>query len=86
MAEYTYKDIIVDPEDPRAKDAIGKDVYFGLVPSVVLKYANTGGTTYKLLGIRKNSEGFRFIIASPPMSSLIYYDCIIIKQEEVENG
>ena len=27
MASYSYKDIIIDPEDPRLKDAIGKEVY-----------------------------------------------------------
>ena len=28
MAEYTYEDIIMDPEDPRLEGAIGKECYF----------------------------------------------------------
>lgn len=34
MAEYTYKDVIIDPEDPRVE--IGKEYFFGDCPSSLL--------------------------------------------------
>ena len=34
MAEYTYADVIIDPEDPRVE--IGKEYYFGTGPSMLL--------------------------------------------------
>lgn len=39
MAEYTYEDIIMDPEDPRLEGAIGKECYFSDVPNFLLDYA-----------------------------------------------
>ena len=36
MAEYTYADIIMDPEDPRLEGAIGKVCYFGDYPKKLL--------------------------------------------------
>ncbi len=41
MAEYTYKDVIIDPEDPRVE--IGAEYYFGDTPAEVLKFANDNG-------------------------------------------
>ena len=38
MSEYTFKDLIVDPSDPRIE--IGKEYYFGELPKVALKFAN----------------------------------------------
>ena len=38
MSEYTYKDVIIDPEDPRVE--IGKEYYFGDFPKEALEYAN----------------------------------------------
>ena len=39
MAEYTYEDIIMDPEDPRLEGAIGKECYFGDYPKKLLNSA-----------------------------------------------
>ena len=39
MIEYTYADIIMDPEDPRLEGAIGKECYFGEYPTWLLDYA-----------------------------------------------
>lgn len=41
MAEYTYADVIIDPEDPRVE--IGAEYYFGNTPKETLEYANKNG-------------------------------------------
>ena len=41
MAEYTYKDVIIDPEDLRVE--IGKEYYFGECPIQALNFANDNG-------------------------------------------
>ena len=40
MAEYTYKNIIIDPTSKEAKNCIGKMVYFANNPNDCLCYAN----------------------------------------------
>ena len=40
MAEYTYKDVIIDPTSEEAKNCIGKEVYFADSPTNCLRYAN----------------------------------------------
>ena len=40
MAEYTYKDIIIDPTSEEAKNCIGKMVYYADNPNRCLNYAN----------------------------------------------
>ena len=39
MAEYTYEDIIMDPNDPRLENAIGKECYVSDFPKIALDYA-----------------------------------------------
>ena len=39
MAEYTYEDIIMDPEDPRLEGAIGKECFFSEYPKRLLNSA-----------------------------------------------
>ena len=39
MAEYTYADIIMDPNDPRLEGAIGKECYFADYPKKLLNSA-----------------------------------------------
>ena len=40
MSEYTYKDVIIDPNDPRVE--IGKKYYFALGAQACIDYANRG--------------------------------------------
>ena len=40
MAEYTYEDVIIDPNDPRVE--IGAEYWFGYNPSVLIKELNRG--------------------------------------------
>lgn len=77
--KYTYKDIIIDPRDERLKGAIGKEVYYGDIPSLVLDDANNNWQPMKLLGI-KRSNCFPFAVNS--LSDLYcFHCCIIIKKE-----
>ena len=39
MAKYTYEDIIMDPNDPRLENAIGKECYFADYPKKLLSSA-----------------------------------------------
>ena len=40
MAEYTYKNVIIDPTSKDAKTCIGKRVYYSTNPTSCLQYAN----------------------------------------------
>ena len=79
MAEYTYEDIIMDPEDPRLEGAIGKECYFSDYPKDLLRKAKNGSSEeiYCLKRIIKKNY-----------SPFIDDDCedgwtlIIIKKEE----
>ena len=46
MAEYTYEDIIMDPEDPRLEGAIGKQCYFSDYPKKLLESARYNSALY----------------------------------------
>ena len=77
MAEYTYKDIIIDPTSEEAKNAIGEGCYFGSNPKTVLDFANC------------NEKKFlRVLECIKPEEDNPFYDynygfpCIIVKKEE----
>ena len=55
MSEYSYNDIIMDPEDPRLEGAIGKVCYFSDYPKNVLYYARNNSTVDRLKSINKES-------------------------------
>lgn len=79
MAEYTYADIIMDPEDPRLEGAIGKECYFNDSPKMILEHANNNSPNnfFSLKEINKNNEY--------PFTDGKYEDVwtlIIIKKEE----
>ena len=79
MAEYTYEDIIMDPEDPRLEGAIGKVCYFNDSPKMILEHANNNSPNnfFSLKEINKNNEY--------PFTDGKYEDVwtlIIIKKEE----
>ncbi len=57
MAEYTYEDIIMDPEDPRLEGAIGKECYFADYPTKLLENARSNSSVvswYRLRSVRKD--------------------------------
>ena len=53
MVEYTYEDIIMDPEDPRLEGAIGKECYLSDFPKIVLDVARSNSTVDRLKRIEK---------------------------------
>ena len=55
MAEYTYADIIMDPEDPRLEGAIGKECYLSDCPKIALDYARDNSSIDRLKSINKES-------------------------------
>ena len=55
MAEYTYNDIIMDPNDPRLEDAIGKECWLSDYPREALKHAINNTIKYRLKSINKES-------------------------------
>ena len=55
MAEYTYEDIIMDPNDPRLEGAIGKECYVSDFPKKVLNDARNNSTVDRLKSINKES-------------------------------
>ena len=55
MVEYTYEDIIMDPNDPRLEGAIGKECYLSDCPKIALDYARNNSSIDRLKSINKES-------------------------------
>ena len=74
MAEYTYKDIIIDPNIEEAKNAVGKICYFSNSPRNILSdiYCKSA-----VEGILTNMDDGYFEVDNEG-----YWDCIILKKEE----
>lgn len=76
MSEYTYADIIMDPEDPRLEGAIGKECYFGDYPTRLLEDARINSSIDRLKSINKES-------AAPFVGDdEVNWVMVIIKKEE----
>ena len=77
MAEYTYKDIIIDPTSEEAKNAVGEGCYFGSNPKTVLDFANCNEKKFfRVLECIKLEE-------DNPFYDYNYgFPCIIVKKEE----
>lgn len=74
MAEYTYKDIIIDPTSEEAKNAIGKICYFSDSPRTLLSEIDC---KRPVEGILTNMDDGYFEVDNEG-----YWDCIIVKKEE----
>ena len=74
MAEYTYKDIIIDPTSEEAKNAVGKICYFSDSPRTMLSEIDC---KRPVEGILTNIEDGYFEVDNEG-----YWDCIILKKEE----
>ena len=84
MAEYTYKDIIIDPTSEEAKNAIAKEVYFADTPASCLNAAKNNNKAYlgylKKLDLGDEEQPFyvnEFVVSAPSS-----WTCIIVKKEE----
>ena len=84
MAEYTYKDIIIDPTSEEAKNAVGKEVYFADTPASCLNAAKNNNKAY--LGYLKNldlgDEEQPFYVNEFVVSAPSSWTCIIVKKKE----
>ena len=76
MAEYTYKDIIIDPTSEEAKNAIGKKCYMYDSPTMLLKMANSNDDARTLESIDESDYPFN----DKEFGS--EWTCIIVKKEE----
>ena len=74
MAEYTYKDIIIDPNSEEAKNAVGKICYFSDSPRTLLSEIDC---KRPVEGILTNMDDGYFEVDNEG-----YWDCIILKKEE----
>lgn len=78
MIEYTFADIIMDPEDPRLEGAIGKECYFSDYPKKLLDSARNNSSGYLDCLTNIVKEG-----VCPFVDKKGYGRClIIIKKEE----
>ena len=76
MIEYTYKDIIIDPTNEEAKNAIGKKCYMYDSPTMLLKMANSDDGARTLESIDESDYPFN----DKEFGS--EWTCIIVKKEE----
>lgn len=83
MSEYAFKDIIIDPTSEKARNHIGKMVYFADNPTDCLTYANSGYDDMAMIleSIQLDSN-FPFRLGA---HEEYYYSCIIPKKEEPES-
>ena len=72
MTEYTYKDVIIDPNDPRVE--IGRRYWFADTPRECLWRANTAKDTWDLIGVN-HADDYPFVTDGNDCV------CIIIKKE-----
>ena len=81
MEEYTYDNIIINPNKEDVESLIGKEVYFHNNPYLCLDYANKKSTDHLgvLAKIRKNSA-VPFTIEQG--NTVHEHTCIIVKKEE----
>lgn len=77
MAEYTYKDVITDPEDPRVE--IGKAYYYHDIPIDTLKEANGDSDTGILTDVIRDSDKPPFQMEEEGV--ITPWACIIRKKE-----
>ena len=77
MAEYTYTDVIINPEDPRVE--IGAEYYVSDFPKDVLCHANNDIYIGTLKGVDAENPIASFIICSGQHTDT--WACIIRKKE-----
>ena len=79
MSEYTYADVIIDPEDSRVE--IGKEYYFGESPIQALNFANDNGRGAVLSMVDSEDELGPFWFRDIGYSHAKGAVCIIRKKE-----
>lgn len=79
MNEYTFEDLIMNPENQSLEGLIGKEVYYGNVPRYCLKYANEKSNFGILKEICKD-DTYPFQVKNK-MGNILAFICIIPKKE-----
>lgn len=79
MSEYTFADLIINPETPNLESLVGKEVYFNDVPAHCIRNANDDYMVGILMGIHI-WESAPFYVETPS-GLLLNYACIIPKKE-----
>lgn len=84
MAEYTFKEVIIDPTIEKVKSYIGKDVYVSDYPTCCLEYANNNNK----LALQKLIEIFPGMDRPFKVYNGCFYyvTCIIPKKEDLKVG
>lgn len=80
MAEYTFENLIMNPETPGLERLIEKKVYYGTAPLDCLKRANKDYEVGILREIRKDC--LCPFLVEVPNGMIFNYVCIIPKKEE----
>lgn len=80
MDEYTFENLIINPETPGLEDLIGKEVYSSDVPIYCIDRANKNYNVGILREVRENYAAPFFV--ETPGGCMLNYACIIIKKEE----
>ena len=79
MDEYTFENLIINPETPGLDDLIEKEVYFDDVPIYCIKWANEDYEVGILKDVRKDNPAPFFVETSS--GCMLNYPCIIPKKE-----
>ena len=79
MAEYVFKDLIINPEDPDLERLTGKEVYFSYMPLYCIKLANENYKVGILKEVHKEDPAPFFV--ETPSGNILNYVCIIPKKE-----
>ncbi len=87
MAKYTRKDEIFFGDDPRAENAMGKNVFGGDSPTDLLSLTNKCDPDLyceTLAIVRKDADSrpFSTYVEGPLFTGYKHYDVIIVKKEE----
>ena len=83
MDEYTFENLIINPETPSLENLIGKEVYFNDVPVYCIKQANENYQVGILMDVRKEYSAPFFV--ETPGGCMLNYACIIPKKGESES-
>ena len=80
MDEYTFENLIINPETPGLEDLIGKEVYFSDIPVYCIDRANKNYNVGILREVRENYAA-PFLVETSN-GCMLNYACIIPKKEE----
>lgn len=79
MSEYTFADLIINPETPGLEALIGKEVYCSDMPIYCIRWANDNYKVGILKEIRKND--FSPFYVETPGGRVLGYACIVPKKD-----